>query len=251
MSDFSKRCIAPGQASSEAAGLRWLREGSEAVVEVRSVDEGQRTLRIERVETVRPTRDAARRAGEELAKIHAMGAEAFGAPPTGWDGPNFIGRVEQDCVPEQRWAKFYTEQRVLPFARAAHVAGNISKQQLELVERACAALVEEDEEAPLARIHGDLWAGNLLFDESGPRFIDPAAHSGHPLTDIAMLALFGAPFLEDIVEGYESRASLGSGWRRRIPIHQLHPLAVHALTHGPAYAGELANAAQATLDLTA
>ena len=62
MSDFSKRCTAPGQASSEAAGLRWLREGSEAVVEVRGVDEEQRTLRIERVETVRPTRDAARRA---------------------------------------------------------------------------------------------------------------------------------------------------------------------------------------------
>lgn len=249
MSEFTKQASAPHAAESEAAGLRWLRQGSAAVVEVYAVDPGANTLTMERVDTVRPTRQAAYRAGVELAAMHARGAEAFGAPPAGWQGPNFIGRVQQVCRPEQRWAKFYTEQRVLPFLDKAQRKRHISAEDADIVRRACAALVKEDEDAPLARIHGDLWAGNLLFDASGPRFIDPAAHGGHPLTDIAMLALFGAPHLEDIVAGYLSRAELGQDWRARIPVHQLHPLAVHTLTHGPGYAPELVRAAQATLQL--
>ncbi len=114
-----------------------------------------------------------------------------------------------------------------------------------VVKRACDALLAEDEDAPLARIHGDLWAGNLLFSPEGPRFIDPAAHGGHPLTDIAMLELFGAPHFDEICAGY----SLPDGWRERIPLHQMHPLAVHAYTHGPSYGRALEEAARRTLDL--
>ena len=90
---FLKRGSAPGSAAPEAAGLRWLREGSSAVVEVLSLDDAANTLTIETVQSARPTAEAAARAGRELAAIHAAGARAFGAPPTGWDGPNFIGRL--------------------------------------------------------------------------------------------------------------------------------------------------------------
>ena len=255
MSDtFTKRGSAPASAAAEAAGLRWLREGSSAVVEVLSLDDAANTLTIESVEPARPTPEAAARAGAELAAIHAMGAEAFGAPPAGWDGPNFIGRLEQDCTPTKRWAEFYVHQRVLPFARSAHEVGNLDARGLDMVSSACDALLAEDEDAPLARIHGDLWAGNLLFSPQGPRFIDPAAHGGHPLTDIAMLELFGAPYFDAIVDGYlGAGGTLGSAetsehWRARIPIHQLHPLAVHATTHGPSYASALVRAAHDTLD---
>lgn len=242
---FTKTGSAPGAAAAEAAYLRWLREGSEAVVEVHSVDEAANTLSIERVEEARPTPEAARRAGRELAAIHACGAAAFGAPPDGWEGPNFIGRVEQECSPTSRWAPFYVHQRVLPFAERAWAVGNVGEEGLDVVKRACEALLTEDEEAPLARIHGDLWAGNLLFSPEGPRFIDPAAHGGHPLTDIAMLELFGAPYFDEICAGY----NLPDGWRWRIPIHHLHPLAVHAYTHGPSYGRALVDAARRTLDL--
>lgn len=252
---FLKRGSAPGSAAAEAAGLRWLREGSSAVVEVLSLDDAANTLTIETVQSARPTAEAAARAGRELAAIHAAGARAFGAPPTGWDGPNFIGRLEQECTPTKRWADFYVHQRVLPFARSAYEVGNLDARGLEAVSRACDALLAEDEDAPLARIHGDLWAGNLLFSPDGPRFIDPAAHGGHPLTDIAMLELFGAPYLDAIVDGYARAGGvLGSvatadAWRARIPIHQLHPLAVHATTHGPSYASALVRAAHDTLDV--
>ncbi|MCM3677537.1 fructosamine kinase family protein, partial [Peribacillus simplex] len=154
---FTKTGTGPRAAEAEAAYLRWLRQGSDAVVKVYSVDVEANTLTIEEVASARPTREAARRAGEELAAIHAMGAEAFGAPAEGWDGPNYIGRAQQECTPTGRWAQFYTSQRVVPFAEKAHKGGTLSADGLETVKRACEALVAEDEDAPLARIHGDLW----------------------------------------------------------------------------------------------
>lgn len=247
--EFTKTASAPGAAAAEAAYLRWLREGSEAVVEVYALDEEANTLTIERVDTARPTAEAARRAGRELAAIHARGAAAFGAPPPDWEGPNFIGRAEQECTPKKRWAEFYVYQRVLPFAEKAQAAGRFSEADYGVVKRACDALLAEDEDAPLARIHGDLWSGNLLFSPAGPRFIDPAAHGGHPLTDIAMLELFGAPYLEEICEGYLEAGDAGQRWRERIPVHQLHPLAVHAYTHGPSYGRALADTARRALEV--
>ena len=169
MSDtFVKHGSAPGAAAAEAAYLRWLREGSTAVVEVLDLDEDANTLTIEKVDSARPTVGAAREAGRELAAIHAMGAAAFGAPADGWDGPNFIGTRQQACEPTERWAEFYVHQRVLPFAEKALRAGNLGGGGMDVVKQACDALLEEDEDAPLARIHGDLWAGNLLFGADGP-----------------------------------------------------------------------------------
>ena len=249
MSDtFIKHGSAPGAAAAEAAYLRWLREGSQAVVKVLSLDCATNTLTIEKVDSARPTVEAARTAGRELAAIHVMGAAAFGAPADGWDGPNFIGTRQQACVPTTRWATFYVEQRVLPFAEHAHRVGHLPSSGLDVVRQACDALLAEDEDAPLARIHGDLWSGNLLWSSTGPRFIDPAAHGGHPLTDIAMLELFGAPLFDAIVDGYlAAGGELGRDWQRRIAVHQLHPLAVHAWTHGPSYGSALVRAAEETL----
>ena len=113
--------------------------------------------------------------------------------------------------------------------------------------RACEAIRATEWNLRPARIHGDLWTGNLLFGTDAPVFIDPAAHGGHPHTDLAMLDLFGAPHFDEIIAGYHGVSPLPKNWRELIPMHQLHPLAVHSLTHGPAYAGPLQRAAQATL----
>ena len=97
---------------------------------------------------------------------------------------------------------------------------------------------EFDDGRPPARLHGDLWAGNVIFTGTGVVLIDPAAHGGHGLTDLAMLHLFGAPELPTITDAYAEAAALPTGWRELIGLHQLHPLLVHAVTHGPSYGAE-------------
>lgn len=244
---FVKRPREFRSAEAEAAGLRWLREASTAVVNVIDVNADANEMTIERVDTVRPTPDAAFSAGVELAHIHNAGAEAFGSPPPGWDGPNYIGRQEQECTPTEDWATFYAEQRVRPFARKAVRVGHLDQAGLTTVEKALDAVQGAGFSPDVARLHGDLWSGNLMFGRSGPVFIDPAAHGGHRETDLAMLALFGAPHLDQIRHGYESVHPLPSGWLELTEMHQLHPLAVHAASHGPSYGHALVDAARAAL----
>lgn len=250
---FTKTPSEPGSAEAEAHGLRWLAEASSCVAEV--VEVTDTSISTRRYEPARPTVDAARRAGYELYHIHAAGADAWGCPPAGWDGPNFIGTQPQSCIPTLQWLPFYAEQRVLPFVRSAVDRGNLSLDGARIVEKSLEAVAARgtpgdyggyEPERP-ARIHGDLWAGNLLYTTVGPRFIDPAAHGGHPVTDLAMLALFGAPYLEEIFSAYEEASGLDPAWTDSIPLHQLHPLAVHATTHGSMYGDALVSAAEAVL----
>lgn len=249
-----ERTDAPvGFFEAEAAGLRWLGEpaagGGARVVRVADVGPGR--IELERIGEGRATPSAARAFGAALAVTHAAGAAAYGAPPDGWDGPLFIGRRPLPAAREERWGRFYARDRVLPYLSIAVEAGGVTSAQLPVIREAVdrVAAGEFDDDEPPARIHGDLWSGNLLWDDRGGVLIDPAAHGGHRETDLAMLALFGAPYLDEIVAGYDAARPLRPGWRDRIPVHQLHPLAVHAAGHGPSYGVALADAARATLAL--
>jgi len=72
--------------------------------------------------------------------------------------------------------------------------------------------------------------------DGGCCVIDPAAHGGHRETDLAMLRLFGCPFLDRILTGYQEAAPLADGWSERVGMHQLFPLLVHAALFGRSYA---------------
>ena len=100
---------------------------------------------------------------------------------------------------------------------------------------------------PPSRIHGDLWSGNVLWSGGRGWLIDPAAHGGHRETDLAMLALFGAPHLDEVMRAYDETAPLADGYRQRVPLHQLHPLLVHVCLFGASYAGQVRAAARAAL----
>jgi fructosamine-3-kinase len=255
-----ERADAPrGFFEAEAAGLAWLAEaepaGGARVVRVLAVAPGR--IDLERLAPARPTREAARALGTALAVTHDAGAPAFGSAPRGLDGPAFIGRQPLSVLAGdgdadgagEGWGAWYARERVLPYLRRAVDAGNATSAQAADVERACALAADGrfDDPAPPARIHGDLWSGNVQWTDSGAVLIDPAAHGGHRETDLAMLALFGCPGLDDLLGAYADTGSLAAGWRARVPLHQLHPLAVHAASHGPSYGDALHDAARAVL----
>ncbi|MWV50914.1 phosphotransferase [Rathayibacter sp. VKM Ac-2803] len=236
----------------EAAGLEWLRDaGGVRVVEVVEVEAGR--IVLEEVPSACPSVEAARDFGRALARTHSAGAPAFGSPPDGWDGPAYIGRRPMPCRLDDSWGRFYAEQRVRPFLRTAINAGNLRSDDARLVERALEPIAAGalDDEEPPARLHGDLWTGNVLWSPDGAVLIDPAAHGGHRETDLAMLALFGAPRLDEILRGYGEVRPLRDGAEERVALHQLHPLAVHAAGHGPSYGRALAEAAERVLELVA
>jgi len=136
----------------------------------------------------------------------------------------------------------------LPFLRRAVDAGALRPDDARLVEAVIdriGSLAGPPE--PPSRIHGDCWAGNVLWSRGRGWLIDPAAHGGHRETDLAMLALFGAPDLDRILAGYNDTVPLAAGWRSGIPLHQLHPLLVHACLFGASYREEVRTAARAAL----
>jgi fructosamine-3-kinase len=225
----------------EAAGLRWLAEAGPSAARVVAVLEvSTERLFLERLVPTRPTRAAAEAFGRALAATHASGAAAFGQPPNGWSGDGYIGQQAQTNIPTPTWGTFYAAQRMLPFARRARELGHLSTADASVVDRVAERLVNGnfDDDTPPARIHGDLWAGNVVFTDSGVVLIDPAAHGGHRLTDLAMLHLFGTPELRTITAAYAEAAALDPGWESLIGLHQLHPLLVHAVSHGRSYGAE-------------
>ena len=80
------------------------------------------------------------------------------------------------------------------------------------VEAVVGRLAELVPEEPPARLHGDLWNGNVLWGQDGRAWlVDPAAHGGHRETDLAMLALFGLPHLPRVLDAYDEATPAGRG----------------------------------------
>ena len=227
----------PGFFEVEAAGLRWLAvPGGVPVAPVLAVDAGGIT--VGRVTSTPATAAAAATFGAQLAATHDAGASAFGTGPDGWSGDGYIGDAPLTLRPHDSWGAFYAAERVLPYARTAARTGALSRPGLAAIEALAERLAsgEFDDGAPPARIHGDLWAGNVLFSGDSVTLIDPAAHGGHRITDLAMLALFGLPHLAEVFAAYsDASAQLPPGWRDLVGLHQLHPLLVHAVLFGGGY----------------
>lgn len=234
MDGFTKtRPDAPaGFFEAEAAGLAWLAvDGGAPVAGV--LDAGPNHLTISRVRETVPTPRAAGRLGEQLAVTHDAGASGFGVGPDGWRGDGWIGDAPLTLRPHPTWGGFYAAERVLPYARRAGLGDELRVIEA-LADRLAAG--EFDDGAPPARLHGDLWTGNVLFSGDSATLIDPAAHGGHRITDLAMLALFGLPYLDEVFAGYEATSThLPDVWRDLIGLHQLHPLLVHAVLFGGGY----------------
>jgi fructosamine-3-kinase len=229
---------------AEARGLERLRVvGGPPVPELVAV--AADGLVLEWVEPGSPTQPAAESFGRALATLHLQASQTYGATTDG-----YVATVPMDNTPATDWPTFQAERRLWPALRAASDRGVLGPDDERAIELVISALAELAGAAqPSARVHGDLWAGNLLWGADGQVWVVDAAgaHDGHRETDLAMLSLFGAPRLAEVLAAYEEVYPRAEGWAARIPLHQIHPLLVHAYLFGGGYGGRAGDAARAVL----
>jgi fructosamine-3-kinase len=227
--------VAPGEYEAEARALRWLAEPQAVrVPEVLGVSDD--VLALEWIEEGALTSAGAEGLGRGLAALHAAGAEDHGAP---W--PLHVGRLTLSNEPAPDWPTFYAERRLRPLIAEA----SLSARAAAAVERVCERLPDlAGPPEPPARLHGDLWGGNVLADAQGNGWlIDPIAYGGHREIDLAMLRLFGAPHPR-IVDAYIEVSPLADGHEERVGLWQLFPLLVHAALFGGHYAQQVEQVAR-------
>lgn len=220
---------------TESRGLQWLK--SPGVVTTPKVL-GQSSagepafLILEWLHSREPSSDFDERLGYGLAQLHRSHPAQFGL-----DHNNYIGTLRQGNKPRPQWSQFYAEQRLHPQLLLAIENKRLSTGCIQAVEAVIDRLdsILAPEEPP-ARLHGDLWSGNVhIGPRGGPVFIDPAVYGGHREIDIAMMKLFGG-FKARTFEAYNATYPLEADWEARIELHQLYPLLVHVNLFGGHYA---------------
>jgi fructosamine-3-kinase len=226
-----------GEYALEAAGLRWLGEPG-ALRVPRVIELAEDYLALEWVAPGALSADGGEELGRGLAAIHAAGAPCFGDPGFGEQlGVQArIGSLRLPNEPSDEWPSFYAQRRLAPLARIARERDALSGAGVAAVERVCERIADLAGPAePPARLHGDLWSGNVHADVDGrPWLIDPSAYGGHREVDLAMLRLFGA-LPERVFAAYEELTPLAPQWRERVELWQLLPLLVHAVLFGGGY----------------
>lgn len=280
----------PGATGLEALGLTWLAEPmADGGAHVVPVTAGPGWIDEPRLAAGTVTASAAEAFGRALAVTHAAGAPVFGAAPPGWDGRTQMGRSnerirpcerEPDGVAPRRWGEFFADDRLVPYLEPCLDRGSLTSRHASVIERVCERLRDGDFDADqpalvrraarergdrvaVARTHGDLWTGNVMWvpertiDWAPPRagrgrggvpdvvgvLIDPLAQGAHAETDLAALGVFGQRHLERIIAGYDEVSPLADGWRERVGLHQLHTLIIHAFLFGGSYGAATASVA--------
>jgi fructosamine-3-kinase len=172
-------------------------------------------------------------AAEQLAALHGITAEAFGFPRD-----TVIGALPQPNPWTESWCDFYRDRRLLVMGRIARESGRLPAATHRDLERFCARLEDFIDQPPApGLVHGDVWAGNVLFGaERVAAFIDPALYFADPEVEIAyieLLSTFGAAFHRRYRELRPLRPGYAEGRR---DVYNLFPLLVHTEVCGPPYA---------------
>lgn len=265
MSERFHKSASPAAIATEVASLSWLADatnsGGAPVADL--LAHGSNWLETRRLIPGSPSQDDARAFGRRLAMTHAAGASFFGVAPPGLAPADAVlAEVPSPVVDKPTytsWGAFFAALRLAPHMDQAQDAGCFDADQADrlwrMIDRVAdgefdaeqpQAVTDAQAEAKLgadqpavARLHGDLWGGNVVWARDGTRvqgtLIDPSAHGGHAETDLSELAVFGSAHLEDTIAGYQEVSALTDGWRERLPIHQLHMLLIHVVKFGEGY----------------
>lgn len=167
--------------------------------------------------------------GAQLATLHQTQARQHG-----WHRNNTIGVTPQINTPDDDWARFFGEHRLgyqLALARRNGAAAPLLDQGARL-KSALPALFSGYRPVP-SLLHGDLWSGNVAFDDSGQGVVyDPATYYGDRECDLAMTELFGR-FPDAFYSAYSEAWPIDPGYSTRRDLYQLY----HVLNHFNLFGG--------------
>lgn len=219
---------------AEAAGLDELRSADAIRVPdavCTGASDGNAWLVMEYIPMRGPA--DARLAGEQLALMHRKQADAFG-----WRLDNTIGSTPQPNDWMEEWGAFLREQRLgfqLELAARNGYGGRLQSEG----EKLLASLDQLIDHAPVpSLLHGDLWGGNIGYDDGGnPVIFDPAVYYGDREADLAMTELFGG-FGRAFYDAYNDAWPLDRGYAVRKTLYNLYHILNHLNLFGGGYAGQ-------------
>jgi len=232
---FLKQGFSNGMFMNEANGLRELARPKAIRVPV-VVDAGEDYIIMEHIAEGPRKSKFFKDFGEQFARMHQFTESEFG-----FFEDNFIGSTPQKNIPRKEeaddWGKFYWNKRLMYQLKLAEENGYADKKMRQLfhkLEETYDELLAGSEEPPTL-MHGDLWAGNYMADESGnPVLIDPAVYYGHREADLAMTKLFGG-FSAEFYEAYKQTYPLKPGAEKREPLYLLYHVMNHLNLFGAGY----------------
>lgn len=178
----------PRMFSTEAHGLELLRQTNtlhvpEVFAYADAIDDQPGWMLQEWIESGN-RQPLAERLGAGLAALHKAGA----ADRYGLDHDNYIGFTPQENSFDEDWVRFYRDRRLRPQILLADRNGWLTSERrarLELLADRIEEWLGSVERRP-ALLHGDLWQGNVLYDERGqPALIDPAVYYGDREAELA------------------------------------------------------------------
>jgi protein-ribulosamine 3-kinase len=152
---------------------------------------------------------------------------------------NYLGSAVQINTPCEDWAEFFAEYRIgyqIRWAAQRGVDDRLKRDCEQIVSRMPQLLDGRDRQTSL--LHGDLWSGNYLCDDSlAPVLIDPAVYHGCREAEFGMLQLFGG-CPPSFYEAYQQQFPMPDGWQRRVQVYVLYHLLNHLNLFGSGYLGQ-------------
>jgi len=177
--------------------------------------------------------------GRQMAQLHQHTRKTLGL-----EQDNYMGALHQSNTPSTDWVDFFIHQRLEPQITLASGKGLLDTSAIRQFQRLYTSLGNIFSPEPPALLHGDLWSGNFLCDDSSlPVLIDPAVYYGHRSMDLAMTTLFGG-FERPFYEAYAYHYPFPSNYQEQWDICNLYPLLIHLNLFGSGYLGNILHTIQ-------
>lgn len=188
------------------------------------------------MEWIEPGEGSQEELATTLANLHMVTAPQFG-----YRKNNYLGILPQINTFEEDWWTFFFKNRLesqIALAQKNNRWNQVRQQKFLVFKQYVLESLANKKIVP-SLLHGDLWSGNVFFDQQGtPVFIDPAVSYGDREQDIAMSQLFGG-FRPEFLESYQFNYPLEEGWKKRLSVYQLYYLLAHLNMFGETYGSQV------------